>query len=170
MNWTIEAKILPLVAGLTGHLYLEVFDSHGHRVAQINGLATDPKTNRPRPMGQNGDVLRIYIDNQWTLHGTAKAMRDKHPHEGRILFSGTEEEVRRALDVVEIFAKEVNTQNVPYVLLGTNSNTAFVALVEVIEKAVPVDRVAFDQMTHIRKVMPGVRSKLPPKGNDNRAA
>jgi hypothetical protein len=165
MKWTIEAKVLPLVAGISGHLYLEVFDAAGQRVCQINGLATNPKTMQPRAMGIAGDLLKVYFTLGGYLSATVDATQVRHPHKGRVLFSGDRKDAMAAVDAMRTEARRINAADVPYVLLGTNSNTVFMHLVDAMATVVPVDMAAVEDMKKIKRVLPGIYRKIDLRGD-----
>lgn len=158
MAWTLEAKILPLV-GVSGHLYLEVFDDAGKRVCQMNGLATNPKTNQPREIGLPGDKLKAYVDGV-ILSTTQGSDRDHHPHEGRVLFRGDEADVRRAAVAMRAAAKRINALDLPYQLLSLNSNSVFMNMVDAVSEVLPIDKKAVQEMTSMMLALPGVRNHI----------
>lgn len=155
MICTIEAKILPL-AGVSGHLYLEVFDENGCRIAQINGLATDKKTLETKSVGFPGDLLKTHVSDSHILASTASSRRENHRHEGCVLFSGTREEIDRALTAAQKRAAELNTLDLPYKLLSLNSNTVFMEMVKAIAKEVDLDWKALKAVTEMRLSFPGL--------------
>lgn len=171
MAWTIEAKIYP-VTRLGAHLYLEIFDDDGKRVTQLNGLATDRKTGKSRSVGIPGDALNVYSGRKFVLHDTVNATRDTHPHEGRVLFSGSKEGARKALAAATREARAVNRADLSYKLWSQNSNTVFCRLVEAMAKAVPVDMDAARELAAVKKITPGLKeefvktaaAKKPPRG------
>jgi hypothetical protein len=164
MVWTIEAKILPLV-GVSGHLYLEIFDDNGVRICQINGLATDPKNGRPNDIGLPGDLLRAYVGN-FVLGDTTKATRDNHPHEGRVLFQGDAVDMFKAIDAAKKAADYINQMEVPYRLLRLNSNSVFSHMVKAMSVVIPIDKQALKEVCGLKKILPGVNGKITDKFKD----
>lgn len=157
MNCTIEAKILPLV-GLSGHLYLEVFDETGLRISQINGLATDSKTGKVKSIGVPSDVIKVYIsrDDGILLGVSHRCNRDNHGHKGCVLFEGAREEVDDALDAMRKRAAEINFEHASYRLLSLNSNTVFSEMVRAAQKVLPLDLKALSVLLKSKVVLPGV--------------
>lgn len=158
MKCTIEAKILPL-AGVSGHLYLEVFDEAGKRIAQVNGFATSAKTGDTRSLGLPGDLIKAYLSCDHggiVLAASYRCGRDDHAHNGCALFEGTRAEVDLAIDAMRKRAAEINAEKAPYLLLSLNSNTVFSEMVTAAETVVPVDRKALDVLLASKITLPGV--------------
>ncbi len=157
MKCTIEAKILPLV-GVSGHLYLEIFDEKGDRLCQINGLATDSKTGKTKSMGLHPeDLIKAYISDDCgiVLAASARCARDSHHHQGCVLFEGSREDVMKALDAMRVRAAELNAENAPYKLLSLNSNTIFSEMVKAAAGVIDIDGKALSKLTSSRP-LPGV--------------
>ncbi len=159
MAWTIEAKIYP-VTRLGAHLYIEMFDDDGKRVTQLNGLATDRATGKSRSVGLPGDALKVYFGREVVLHDTVNATRDTHPHEGRVLFSGSKEDARKALAAAAHEALAVANEDLSYKLWSQNSNTVFCRLVEAMAKAVPLDMDAVRDIAAVKKITPGLKEEF----------
>jgi len=157
MNCTIEAKILPLV-GLSGHLYLEIFDETGLRISQINGLATDSKTGKVKSIGLPGDVIKAYIscDDGILLGASHRCNRHNHSHKGCVLFEGTRKEVDDALDAIRKRAAEINREHASYQLLSLNSNTVFREMVRAAQKVLHVDLNAMNVLLKSKIILPGI--------------
>lgn len=156
MNCTIEAKVLPLAGGLSGHLYLEVFDDCGKRIAQINGFATDKATGQTKAVGFPGDLLKAHVSETHILASTAECAREEHVHRGIVLFRGTAEDILRALAAAQKRASEINAQDLPYKLLSFNSNTVFMEMVRAIGGAVAIDWEAVESVGMLKLSFPGL--------------
>lgn len=159
MSWTIEAKILP-IAGLGGHLYLDIFDDKGTRIAQINGLSACRKTDKIISVGKPGDKLKAYVSDKIILATTARFNRDNHPHKGHVIFSGTKDEIMDIIEQTKKLAIEFNTQNFLYQIFSFNSNTVFSAMVHKISQIVPINQEAVRKTIALKAITPGVKSKL----------
>ena len=157
MVWTIEAKVLPLV-GISGHLYIDIFDDRGIRVCQINGLATNPTTLQPRSMGVPGDLLKAYVGTFiLTPEGST---RDRHPHPGRVLFQGNREDIMKAIRAAQKAEVQVNQLNLPYRVLSLNSNSVFMHMVEALSSVIAIDQQAVNEMRRIKPILPGIQGKI----------
>ena len=156
MKCTIEVKMLPLV-GVSGHLYLEIFDETGKRICQVNGLATDAKTGKTKSMGFPGDVIKAYLSDDCgiILAASARCSRDDHNHVGRVIFEGTREEIDQVIKAMRVRAAEINKVAAPYKIFSLNSNTVFREMVEVAAHIVRIDRAALAEMANSRP-LPGV--------------
>lgn len=152
-KYTIEAKILPL-AGVSGHLYLEIFDENGDRYAQINGFATDRKTREPKSIGYPGDLLKVYLSE--VLMGTNSCTRDKHCHAGRAIFEGSRADIDRAYAAAQRRSHELNALELPYKLLSLNSNTIFMEIVRAMQKEISIDEKALKTVAKMRPLFPGL--------------
>jgi len=158
MVWTIEAKMLPLV-GISGHLYIDIFDDNGARVCQINGLATNPLNLKPRDIGLPGDLLKAYLGTL-VLGGTENATRDHHPHKGRVLFRGDKKDIIKAIEAAIKAADYINQLDVPYRVLTINSNSVFTHIVKAISTVVDLDQQALKEAYGLKKFLPGVNGKI----------
>ena len=157
MVWTIEAKVLPL-AGISGHLYIDIFDDRGIRVCQINGLATHPTTLQPRSIGMPGDLLKAYVGN--LILTPEDSTRDRHPHQGRVLFRGNREDIVTAIRAAQKAEAQVNALNLPYRVMSLNSNSVFMHMVEALSAVVAIDQQAVNEMRRIRPILPGIQGKI----------
>lgn len=164
MTWTVEAKLLPLV-GVSGHLYIEIFDDNGNRALQINGLATNRATQQPRYMGLPGDSLKAYVSNTLILGDTAGATRDYHPHKGQILFAGSQQDIVKVVKAAEEAAKNINQLDLSYLLLAQNSNSIFMHMIDAISSVIPVDFQAVESVCRLKPVLPGINKEIAGKGN-----
>jgi hypothetical protein len=162
--WTIEAKILPLV-GLSGHLYLEIFDEAGQRVAQINGLATDPATQRPRSVGLPTDHLRAYVSAHALLADTPGSTRDRHPHRGHVLFQGPKADILKAIETAEKAAGRINKLNLAYLVLTQNSNSVFMHMVDAIAEIVPIEFQTLEAVRRLKPILPGINKEILGRGS-----
>ncbi len=158
MVWTIEAKILPL-AGMFGHMYLEVFGNDGQRISQINGIAVCRETGKTKAMGSSKDLLKAYMGDKFTLANTADASRDNHPHKGVVIFEGTEQEVKSILEIIRDRAVLINKTGVPYNLTKCNSNSVFSALIEVIkDKGYKINQKELKKLISFPTIVPGINN------------
>ncbi len=142
MSWTIEAKVYP-IAVFAGHLYYEIWDDKGKRVMQINGLATDPITGQVHTAGSDSDILKIYAGGI-VLGGTGDETQYNSTHNGVILFTGSKEDVFKAIDYLNAAASYSNEQQLSYSILASgddkyNSNSAFNSLANVLMDVLPID-------------------------------
>ncbi len=159
MVCTIEAKVLPL-AHLGGHLYLEVFNDEGKRIAQINGLSVSSKTNEIIPIGRPWDNLKAYVSNNILLAGTRNGNRDSHPHKGYTVCSGTKDEVENAVRQAAKLAKTFNDRHFLYGIFNFNSNTVFSAMLHEVGKTLTVDHEAVNKAVAMRSITPGIKQDL----------
>lgn len=155
--FSIEAKIFPLI-GVSGHLYLEVFDEAGKRLLQVNGFATDKVTGKIKTFGRPfGDKLLVVADGHTVLAGTLGATRDNHPHKGCVLFSGNRDDIDKALAALGQKAREINTKNPAYEILTQNSNTVFMHMVAGLADVLPIDLVMLGAFIHSKPYLPGIK-------------
>lgn len=154
-KYTIEAKVFPITR-FSGHLYLEIFDDRGDRVAQINGFSTDAKTKKPKPVGIPGDLLLAYLQPVRGLICGPSTCRDTHPHKGEVIFEGSRDDVLRALSAIEKRAAELNKMDLPYKLLSFNSNTVFAEMVKAAWTEVAIDARALEKVVKMKPVFPGL--------------
>jgi len=163
MSWTIEVKNLPLV-GVSGHLYLEIFDGAGNRVLQVNGLATNPATQKPRDIGLPGDFLKAYVSNTQILSDTIGATRDNHPHKGTVLFRGTQQDIAKAIKAIEKAADQINKLNLRYNFLLQNSNSVFMHIVDVLSDVIPIDFPSLEAARGLKPIFPGINKQIAGRG------
>jgi hypothetical protein len=164
MVWTIEAKLLPF-AGISGHLYIEMFDDNGARVCQINGLAITPSTMKPRSIGRPGGLLNAFVGN-FVLPSSENATRDHHPNKGRVLFRGNEEDIAKAIEAAKKEAVYINQLDLPYNLLKLNSNSVFMKMVDTLSTVVDINQQAVEEMRGITKILPGINGKITDQFHD----
>lgn len=163
MTWTIEAKLLPLV-GISGHLYLEIFDDKGNRVTQINGFAADPKTHKAHQIGLPGHVLQAFVTPPVILDETTGATRDNHPHQGQVLYKGTQQDIEKAIAAFEKAAVEINKLNLPYKVFSQNSNSVFMYMVDVLSTALPIRLDGIQKLYDSKWYLPGVNQQILGRG------
>jgi hypothetical protein len=164
MTYTIHAKILPLTT-LAGHAYLEIFDKKGERVCQINGFATDVRTQKSKAVGAPWDQIKAYISKHAILAVTENATADKHVHKGFKL--ADIEDINALNDLMSALQKradEINAMQLRYKLLSQNSNTIFAEMLIVIAEklSLPLDDF-FKQTLSIQAFLPGLQTRLQDK-------
>ncbi|GEM_PF-5001266 len=159
MNWTIEAKVLPL-AHFGGHLYLEIFDPEGKRVCQINGLSYSHRFNKIVPMGIPGDQLKAYVCNRTILGVTSGYNRDNHPHKGYVIYKGSEEDIQKIITATKDLSVQFNDEGFLYNVLSFNSNTVFSSMLQKISEIVDIDQKAVRKAIAIRLITPGVKTDV----------
>lgn len=158
--FSIEAKIFPLL-GVSGHLYLEVFDEAGKRLLQVNGFATDALTGSIKAVGKPfGDKLLAVADGNTVLANTLNATRDCHPHKGCVLFEGSRADIDQALVLLAQKAQEINAKNPAYEILTQNSNTVFMYMVMGLAEVLPLNRTALDTFLHSKPYLPGTKGSF----------
>jgi hypothetical protein len=155
MQCTIEVKILPLV--VASHLYLEIFDAQGKRIAQVNGFAVGRVSGKSKSVGVPGDGLRAFVGMDAVLGVTARCTREQHCHDGRVIFSGSRADVDKILQAMQEKAHEINQLKLPYQLLSLNSNTVFSQMVNVVRAHGAVDEQKLAEMVG-RFPAPGFRN------------
>jgi len=156
---TIEIRRFDL--GPFGHLYYELINDAGQRIAQINTFGTDPDTGQTQALGSTGDVVRVY-DN-FTLSGT----QDLSANTGTVIFTGSDADVLKALNYIQAFMDFINANSeyIPYgatPIFGTsfNSNSGANTLGEIISLAVSVDQAALEEGKGNGLSNPGVNDDI----------
>lgn len=178
MVWTIEAKVLPIgegipvveyPLGLAGHLYFEVWNDSGERVYQINGMATsrtelDINGNRKvEYAGWYNDQIVGYTDK--VLYSTSTATQSTHPHDGVVLFQGTQAEVEAAVGEAAKAIQWINDQNYDYDLfgqIGFNSNSVFSGVLEAMDSVLSIPTNLIDAAKSLGSlgINPGVGQEI----------
>lgn len=137
---SIHAKRLPLA--LASHMYLDVFDENGQRIAQINGYAVNLTTGGPKAVGIPGDGLRAFVGMDAVLGMTWSSTRDNHRHKGGAIFEGARAEVDALVKAMQQRAHEINAHKLPYLITALNSNTVFAQMVDALRAQVKIDEAA----------------------------
>lgn len=113
--YSIEYMQYPLVLGIAGHNYLTLRDGNNRILRELHGLATDPKTNTWKYVGNSSsDQLKV-----WEFTSPDEYI-DEKSYTGITLFQGSKEEVA-SYWVKALRCKErVNRKNIPYPPYGVN--------------------------------------------------
>lgn len=121
------------------HLYYELIDDEGNRIAQVNGLSFDRKTQEFIPIGlplNLNDSIIARVDNYGYLAGTSDVDLGAYVE----VYSGPVSKVYEVKYYLEEFMRYVNVQDLNYTPVpppidnGTyNSNSVFMGVTSVIE-------------------------------------
>jgi hypothetical protein len=155
MAYSIEAKILP-IAGLSGHLYIEIYDDKGARITQVNGFAIHARTGKVKAIGVPGDRLRAFVDKDRILGVTKHATRDNPVHRGVVLFKGEAPDIVKAITAMQLCAYDINRMDLRYNALTQNSNGVFSAMIDSLQKTIKLEPGAVDKARKLKPWMPGL--------------
>ncbi len=145
MAYSIYAYVLPIL-GFGGHLYLDIYDDSGSRVAQLNGLGVDRETGVPVAFGDIGDQLmsslypdQTFTDGNFIIEGSGTSL-STNTHDGELVFSGSQTEIEAVMNALRAYSDFINNQNIVYNPTPTtlhgdvnyNSNSVFAGAVKLL--------------------------------------
>jgi hypothetical protein len=114
-NWSIQVMQHALYLGLAGHNYLALRNQDGTIIAELHGLATDPKTGTWRYFGTNGsEKLRV-----WKFDGP-RYFDSEVNFPGVVLTEGASSTMSELWKQAGECADKINTKDISYPPYGVN--------------------------------------------------